>query len=157
MSPCPAPPYTLQTQGESTVKDTSYKKGFTLVEALVSVALLGIVIAGSYVLMNRSAQLVRSARNHYLAINLGKNRIERARTMRYSDLTLLAEQNVIVDDNGVPFSAGDFRRTTIVDTNTAAGLTAITVSNEVRNVRTRQFQNESESVSSLFTEYLTVD
>lgn len=131
--------------------------GFTLIESMVSVVLLGMVIAGSYILMNRSAQLVRSARNHYIAINLGKNRIERARTMQYGDLRLLAETKVIVDDNGIPFSSGDFRRTTIVETNATPGLTAVTVSNEVRNVRTRAFQGESESVSSLFTEYLHLE
>lgn len=130
--------------------------GFTLVEVLVSVVLLAMVIAGSYTLIGRATALMRSARNHYVALNLCKNRLERARIMAYRDLPLLAETNMQVDANGVVSSLGDFRRSTILGTNAAAGMTELIVNTEVRSVRSQTFRGEMESASCLFTEFLTM-
>jgi len=116
--------------------------------------LLVLVIAGAYTLVVRSATLTRSGRNHYLAINIAKARIERARNLQYGDLPLLVETNIVVDDNGVPFSSGDFRRTTVVNTNHQPNLTLLTVNVDIRRLTTRQFASEKESVACLFTEYL---
>jgi hypothetical protein len=128
--------------------------GFTLVEAVISTMLLLLVIAGAYMLVVRSSALVRSGRNHYLAINIAKARIERARNFQYGDLPLLTETNVVVDDNGVPVSSGDFRRTTEVNTNYQPNLTLLTVNVDIRRLKTRQFASEKEWVACLFTEYL---
>jgi len=130
-------------------------KGFTLVEVVVSAVLLALAIAGSYLVVSRTAWLVRTARNHYVAVSIGRARIERARGFAYEDLWLLRETNVVVDVRGVPSSDGDFRRTTLVNTNAQPNLTLVTVDVEIRNVRTGRFTGEKESVACYFTEYLT--
>jgi hypothetical protein len=130
------------------------RAGFTLVEAVVSIALLVLVVAGAYQLLVHSARQVYAARCHYLAANISKSRVERARNFDYADLLLLREVNVVVDADGVPFSDGPFRRTTTIVTNYFPGLTQVSVDTEVRDVRTRHFQGEKETVSCLLTEYL---
>jgi len=134
----------------------SDKTGFSLTEAIVSMALLAIVIAGSYSLIVSSASAIRSARNHYIAVNIGKARVERARNFNYGDLNLLAESDVVIDDNGNPLSGGDFRRSTTVNTNYQPNLTCITVDTEIRDRKTKKFKGDKETVSGLFTEYLTL-
>jgi prepilin-type N-terminal cleavage/methylation domain-containing protein len=137
------------------MKKSCSTNGFTLVESVVACAILALVIAGSYRLVNMSSALMRSGRNHYIAVNIAKSRAERARNFAYGDLSLLMETNVVVDGNGTPVSAGDFRRSTIIDTNYQAGITLLTVNVEIRNIRSRTFKGELETASSLLTDYLT--
>ena len=133
------------------------RSGFTLLETLMTLFLLMVILAGAYRVMVGAADLSRSARHHYLAINLAKNRLERARNFAYGDLSLLAENNVVIDDNGTPDTAGTFRRSTVVTTNYAPNLTKITVSVGMKNRRTGAWvvggATESETVASLFTAY----
>lgn len=131
------------------------KSGFTLIEAVVSAVLLALVIAGSYTLLVRSAALIRAARNHYIAMNICKARIERARGFNYYQLSLLTETNLVVNDDGTPLSSGDYRRTTNISTNYQQGLTLMTVVTEIKSLKPRQFVGENESSAALFTEYLT--
>lgn len=133
----------------------SAKEGFTLVEAVISTVLLVLVIGGSYSLVNRSQALIYSARNHYVAINISRARLERARNFAFDQLQTLSESNVVVNDSGVPSSDGYFRRTTLVVTNYQPGLTQIDVRTDIRNSKTLQFVGDYENVASLFTEYLT--
>jgi Tfp pilus assembly protein PilV len=130
------------------------RSGFTLIEAVVSAVLLALVIAGSYTLLVRSAALIRGARNHYIAMNISKARVERARGFKYDQLSLLTETNMVVNDDGSPLSSGDFRRTTLIDTNYQPGLSLMTVVTEIKDLRTRGFRGENESAAALFTEYL---
>lgn len=129
--------------------------GFTLAEAVISTALLLLVIGGSYTLVNRSQALIYSARNHYVAINIAKSRLERARDFAYNQLINLNETNIVVNDNGVPADGGYFRRSTTVSTNILPGLTEIEVRTDIRNSKTLTFKDDYESVASLYTEYLT--
>jgi type II secretory pathway pseudopilin PulG len=132
----------------------SSRNGFTLVEAVVSTALLVLVIGGSFALVNRSQALIYAARNHYVAINISRARLERARNFAYDQLQGLAESNVVVNDSGSPASDGYFRRTTQVITNYQPGLTKIDVRTDIRNSRTLEFTGDNENVASLYTEYL---
>jgi len=118
-------------------------------------ALLAIVIAAFYALIPQTARLIRGGRNHYIAVNLCKDRIERTRSFQYSQLYLMAETNTIIDDNGSPISDGLFRRATIINTNYEPNLTLVTVNVEMKNVKSMFFAGETESCSAIFTEYLT--
>lgn len=131
------------------------RQGFTLVEAVIASALLVLVIGGSYSLVTRSQALIYSARNHYVAINIARARLERARNFAYDQLTTLIETNVVVNDSGIPSDSGYFRRTTQVDTNYQPGLTYILVRTDIRNYKDLTFKDDYETVASLFTEYLT--
>lgn len=125
-------------------------------ESVISMMLLAIVLTGSYSLIVRSASAIRSARNHYIAVNISKARVERARNFAYNELYLLGESLVVVDESGNPISGGSYRRTTTVNTNYQPNLTQITVETEVRDRLSNTFKGESESVSGLFTEYITL-
>lgn len=132
------------------------KKGFTLVEAVISTALLVMVIGGSYKVVGSSQSLIYSARNHYVAINIARARLERVRNFAYDQLFSLGENNIVVNDSGVPSSDGYFRRTTVISTNgQPAGLTRIDVTTEIRNTKTLNFTGEHESLATFATEYLT--
>ena len=129
--------------------------GFTIIETVFSIVMLMMVMAGAYKIITTTASLNRVVRNHYVAANLAKNRLERARNFPYADLPLLAEDKVIVNDNGTPNTDGRFRRTTTVNTNHEPGVTAITITVDIKNLRSGVFSTESENISSLFTEYLS--
>lgn len=131
------------------------KMGFTLAEAVISTALLVLVIGGSYSLISRSQALIYSARNHYIAVNISRARLERIRNFAYDQLITLSETNIVVNDSGVPLSSGYFRRTTSVVTNYQPGLTKIEVRTDIRNQKSLEFTGENESVATLATEYLT--
>jgi type II secretory pathway component PulJ len=126
----------------------------TLTEVVVAICLLVMVMGGAYSLIVRSSELSRSARRHYIAISLAKNRLERARNFLYNDLKLMAETDLTVNDNGNPNPNGRFRRTTTVNTNYAASLTEVIVVVKIRNPHTGLFTPDSEATRTLFTEYL---
>ena len=130
------------------------RDGFTIVETVFSIVMLMMVMAGAYKIITATASLNRVVRNHYVATNLAKNRLERARNFPYADLPLLAENMVLINDNGVPNTDGRFRRTTAVNTNYTVGVTAIIVTVDIKNLRSGNFNTEKESVSSLYTEFL---
>ena len=142
---------------ESRVRGNAYRgkgcSGFGMVEVVVSVVLLSLVVAGSYKLITQAARLNRTARNHYVAANLAKNRIEHARNYAFADLPLLRESKVLVNAQGATETAGPFRRSTLVNTNFGYKLTEFTVIIEIRNSLSGQFQGEEQRIASLFTDY----
>ena len=138
----------------SDAKSLLRRRGFSIVEVVVTLVLLAMVMGGSYLVMARAAELSRTARNHYVAATLCKNRLERARNFDYQDLHLLAENDLVVDDNGAPSSKGFFARTTTVNTNLATGLTQVTVTVKIKNKKTGRFGPGKEELSTIFTEYL---
>lgn len=132
------------------------RKGFTMIEVVIGLFLIVMVMAGGYLLIVRSSELSRAARNQYIAVTLCKNRLERARNFDLIDLHLLAEQDLVVDDNGAPAAGGTFARTTVVNTNIAPGLVEVKVTVKVRNKRTGSFgaQQAQETMDMKFTTYL---
>lgn len=134
----------------------SNKQGFTLIEALISLVLLVLVLGGAYPLVSQSTRGIYIARNHYVAVNISRSRIERVRNFPYSQILSLTETNVVVDDNGAPISDGYFRRTTDITTNgVPSGLTLVVVRTDIRDSKTLTFTGDYESVSCKLTEYLT--
>ncbi len=130
------------------------RSGMTLVEVTVALAILAFVLGGIYQLIVQAGRLGRLARDHYVAVILAQNRIERAKVFDYRDLRLLAETNVLMNANGAPDLEGRFRRTTSINTNFAPNLTEVVCTVEIKDWRTAQFAGEGERVASLFTRYL---
>ena len=133
------------------------RRGFTILETLLSLFLMSMVMAGFYLVLNRSMALSRGARNHYVAVSLCKNRLERARTLAYGSLSTLAESNERMDDNGTPDDNGWFMRSTTVNTNyTANGATNVTqivVTIKIRDWKKNMFLGECEHLDSLYCDY----
>ena len=67
------------------------------------------------------------AGDHYTAMTIARNRIQRARSLDYSSLTLLTEDKIRVDQLGNQSPAGFFFRTTSV-TNVAANAVELVIS-----------------------------
>lgn len=131
--------------------------GFTLVEVVISLSLLVVVMAGVYRSLESAFRLRRASHQHYLAVVIANNRIERAKNVAFDDLGLLDEERLPVTAQGVPEPDGLFRRTTVVepdfDGNTS--LARVTVTVEVPPARHRRHRRVpvSETVSTLLTDY----
>ena len=131
-----------------------YKKdGLTLLESIVAVCIFGIAIAGICALVVSARELNDRARLHYTAINIAKNRLEKARTLNFSTLSLFQENGTIVDYNGNPDPNGAFRRTTVIS-NVATNLVEIIITVDIRNRVTLGFTGEQETLRSYLTEYI---
>ena len=130
------------------------RRGMTLAEVVVATFLILLVMGSAYALIVRSSEMSRSARRHYIAISLAKNRLERARNFLYNDLKLMAETDLTVNDNGNPDPEGRFRRTTTVNPAFATNLTEVIVTVKIRNPHTGLFTPDNETIRTLFTEYL---
>ncbi len=133
--------------------DRNTKSGISIVEVVVALGLLSLVMAAAYPVLITASRISRVARNHYIAVALAQNRMERARTLNYGDLGYLVESNVVVNDLGSPLAEGNFRRTTSILTNSGANLARFSVQVDIRNLRSRQFVGESESLSTYMTKY----
>ena len=141
---------------QKTHTDRRSRHGLTLVEVMVSMMLMLMVFTGSYKLITSSARLSKLSRDHYVAVNLAKNRLERARDFQCSDLGYLAEDNLVVDANGAPDPKGQYARTTTVQPDYEPNLTKMTVTVKVRDHQTGQFSSgtrNQESMSTMFTIY----
>ncbi len=130
------------------------RDGITLVEVMVSMAILVVALAGAYQLVSLSTRTTRMARNGYLAATVARSRVERAQAFEYDDLPLLAENEMLVNEYGMPDMYGDFRRSTIVNTNYDTFVTSFEVVVEIKNASSGSFEGLNESVFTLFTEEL---
>jgi len=144
----------------------------TVVELMVSMALLVMILAAAFPMVDQMMSRFQMARDHYVAASLCQGRIERARGVPYSNLNLFRETDTQVDDFGnVAAPAGRFRRTTLVTVNTpTTNMTLMQVRTDIcicsrwgwRKVFhpvnsgkfTCRFTEEHEEMSFLYTEYL---
>jgi len=148
------------------------QRGMTVVELMIAMGLLAVIMSAALPLVDHMMCRFQMARDHYVATTICQGRIERARAVPYSDLGLLAESGLLVDDFGNPCSPGGrFRRTTVVQPDTpVAGLTTMSVRTDIcicsrwgwrkvfhpirTGTRVCRFTEEHEEMKFLFTEYL---
>ena len=110
------------------------KDGVTLVETLFSAAILVLVVACVLVIFVKTIDISRRIDKEYIATNLAKSRLERARSVKttggFNSLADLNETDIILDADGVPDLNGEYKRSTTVTTNHrgSANLTRIDVS-----------------------------
>ncbi|MDZ4199262.1 MAG: prepilin-type N-terminal cleavage/methylation domain-containing protein [Kiritimatiellia bacterium] len=135
----------------------SARRGFTFLETIAAMAILGLALTGFYRVLIQSARTRQAAHHHYVAVIIANNRIERAKNLRFEDLPLLAESQVAVDQLGSPDTAGTFLRSTVVAPNQGGDprVTRLTVTVRAPSMRRDgSGTRPSESVSTLLTEYL---
>jgi len=136
------------------------RSAFTILEVVFAMSIIFLVFGGAFLVIRQSCMLVRSSRNQYVATSLCDNRLERARTLSYNSLWELAENQMIVNENGVPDPNAQFRRTTAVNTNyvtTAVDATVtntqITVTVEIHDMTTGNYSGQQEQMSDIFANY----
>lgn len=125
----------------------------TLLETMMAVMILAVGISGAASIVVQSVKISDMAREHYQAVNLGKNRLERAKTLTFSDLESLMETGTVVDVDGNPDPDARFMRVTFVSS-VATNLKEVVINVRFKDRFKLTFTNESEVVRSLFTEYL---
>ena len=89
--------------------------GYSLLEVVVALAILGISLAGIYKVMTVSMQTRQVALNHYVATVMANNQIERAKNLAFGNLSLLAEDERQVDELGTTGANGRYLRTTTIE------------------------------------------
>lgn len=109
------------------------QSGMTVLELMIAMALLVTIMSAALPLVDQMMSRFQMARDHYVAATICQSRLERARSVPYSDLELMAEPGTVVDDFGAPaLLKGRFRRTTtILRDSPSAGLTTMTVRTEI--------------------------
>ena len=127
--------------------------GMTVVETLVALTIFALFTTGACKLLMSHRQVSDMARAHYTAINIAKNRLELVRTFDFDQVDEFIESNVIVDESGLPDVNGYYRRSTEID-NVSSNLLELTVTVDIRNRRTLQFNPANQSLSTYFAKYL---
>ncbi len=130
---------------------TKKSNGFTLIEVLVAIVILALCIGGLSQLFVNVRQLSQMSRSHYIAVNIAKNRIERAKTLKYSDLYLLQEKDGIVNSSGVPDPDGEFKVNTQIS-QVNSNLKEVVVSVEIKNRLTLEYDGEKEEARTYFAD-----
>jgi Tfp pilus assembly protein PilV len=131
--------------------------GFTIVETAVALAIFALCIGGMCALIVTGKQLRDQARWHYTAVNLAKNRLERARALPFESLDVLKESNIRVNRSGFPDAGGNYRRTTYVNEVKTDLLKELVVIVEIKDRRSLEFEGEQEELRSYFADYVTPD
>jgi Tfp pilus assembly protein PilV len=136
----------------SEVRTLGRREGLTLVETIIAILIFAICISGICKLVVITRESSDRARSHYTAINLGKNRLERAKVFPFGQLNDFVENQTVVDGAGTPSANGEFRRTTTVS-NVTATLKDVTVRLEIRNRVTRRFEGVSEAIQTYIADF----
>jgi len=133
---------------------TCKRSGTTIVEAMVAIMILGGTIGGACHLTVLAKRLCDQSREHYQAINIARNHLERVRVMGYDQLSRCGETSVRLDEQGVEDSNGRFRRSTAVTT-VSADVKQVSVTVAVMNRISLAFDGGSEEISTLLTPFRT--
>jgi len=129
----------------------SHRDGISIVEVVVALLCFSITITALTSLTLTAKESGDVARDHYVAVNLAKNRLERAKSFGFTQLSLFAESDVIVDNSGAPSPNGRFRRTTTIS-NVSPTLVEINVNVETQSRTTLEYYPGAENVKSYVTD-----
>jgi len=95
--------------------------GVTLIETLFSALILALVVACVLVIFVRTVDMSKRIDKEYVATNLAKSRLERARSAEvshgFSSLVDLDETDTMIDIDEPPDGVDDFKRSTTVTAN----------------------------------------
>jgi len=129
------------------------RAGSSIVEVMVALALFGVFTTATCKLLVSHRKVLDSARDHYIAANLAKDRIELARTFEFEQLRGLREKAIIVDESGLPSSFGHYRRSTTV-TVVRTNLYEMAITVDIQNRKTLKFSPAEQSVTTYIAKHL---
>lgn len=95
----------------------SSERGDTIVEVLITIAVVSLVLGGAYVTTNRSLLATRSAQERSIALKLAESQIERLKTIIAADPTrifgasvpltfCISNTNAVIDAVAAPANCG---------------------------------------------------
>ncbi len=133
----------------------STQRGFTLVEIVVSIALLGFFMAIAVSVIIQSARVTREARDRSVASALAWNQLERIRNTPFSDMDAWVEgaPGTRVATSGLADPEGEFLRQTAITT-TTNGMVLRNIRVEVWPLdrRTNDFDGEPEVLETIIAD-----
>jgi prepilin-type N-terminal cleavage/methylation domain-containing protein len=132
------------------------RAGLTLVEVMISIMVFSICIGGICWLVAMAKSVSDQARDHYVAANIAKNRVERGRTIEFNALEQFEADDVLVDAMGSPDLDGMYRMTTVVS-NINDTLKEIVVTVEIRNRNSWAFDGQIETVQTLLADFAEIE
>ena len=135
------------------MKSRIKQEGFALVETIFSLVIISMVLGGAYQVLSQAFFMTRSSMDHYQAVSIAQNRIERIRKLPPADIPLAVETNNPVDVEGNDDKDSQFRRTTTVVDTASADVKRVTVTVEIKNPRTNQFEGRTETITTMITNY----
>ncbi len=127
----------------------------TIVEVLVALVLLAIFFAGATQVVVSSRKSADMARSLHQAVSMADDRIERIKTFEYDQLPLIQETDVQINEYGEADADGMFLRNTSVTTATNGLYREVSVSVQVMNRRTRQFDTPGRTLQTLIANLQT--
>ena len=101
---------------DKTMVRLARRRGYTFVEVVMALAILGLAIGGAYRMLAASMRTRQFMQSQYTAAVLANNRVERSKNVPFDSLVTLQEQATAVDEMGTPDASGTYRRTTVVQT-----------------------------------------
>lgn len=129
------------------------RAGMSLVEVMVALAIFALFTTGTCKLLTSHRKILDMSRDHYIAINLAKDRLELARTFEFEQLPQLAEEKVVVDASGIASLTGNYRRTTTYAA-VSSNLVELAVTVDIQNRHTLKFAPAEQSVSTYIAKHL---
>lgn len=149
---------TITVKQDASIGLRSLKKrrncaGTTFVEAMVAMAIFAIFSAGTCKLLMAHRQTLDSARDHYIAANIAKNRLELVRTFDFEQIPQLTETPIRIDNSGIPAAAGNFLRETDI-TILSTNLLQLAISVKIQNRKTLAFDGAEQILNTYVSKHL---
>lgn len=101
-------------RARSRARAANNDSGFTLTEVMIASIIFLIASLGFSFGLIAALKTQYMAADHYAAMSIARNRIQRARSLNYDSLGLLNESEFRVDEFGLQSSSGRYYRTTSV-------------------------------------------
>ena len=139
--------------GLRSLKKSRNRAGVTFVEALVAMAIFAIFSTGTCKLLMAHRQTLDSARDHYIAANIAKNRLELVRTFGFDQIPYLTESPIRIDNSGIPAAEGNFLRETDITT-LSSNLLQLAISVKIQNRKTLEFDGAEETLNTYVSKHL---
>jgi len=145
----------LTDQNKTDLADRKSKNraGVSIIEALVGLSIFAVFTAGTCQLLTSHRRVLDMSRDHYIAANLAKARIELARTFDFDQIPEMSEDEVLMNESGIPSLAGHFRRTTLVTT-VSSNLYQLSITVDIQNRRTLEFAPAEQSIDTYIAKHL---
>ena len=127
--------------------------GTSIIEVMIALAVFAVFAVGTCKLLIAQRKVLDMARDHYVAANLAKSRMELARTFDFEQLPELAESQILMDESGVPSVYGNFRRTTQI-TALRSNLYEMAIVVDIKNRNTLEFAPGEQTINTYVSKRL---
>lgn len=134
-------------------KRSKSRAGTSIVEVMIALLLFALFAGGACQMLVSHRQLLDMSRDHYIAANLAKDRLELARTFEFEQIPDLEESQLVINGSGIPSEVGHFRRTTTVST-LSSNLYELVITVDIQNRRTLEFAPAEQSINTYIAKHL---